>query len=166
MRGQVGALIVTDLQPTGGEFAEVDLGRIELHRRQGFEHRKRVGNFELVTGELPGEPVCLDDVDRAAGQLATEDVDDHIPLPIQTAQDRDHRLGEFFVGAPIAEVISQCSTHGDSIGPGDWGLNRHHFRGYRPVNHELETFTLCQRHPRCGHPPGCNEHDQRTSVAR
>ena len=84
-----------------GKLADVDLGRVELHRRESHEDRHRLLDRQLAVDEVPGVPVGLHDLDRCAGQLLAEDV---YPNGIEMAI---HVSTKEPTWPTIAEVIQQ-----------------------------------------------------------
>ena len=89
-----------------GEQAEVDLGRTEIKGGQSLKERQRVGDREFHTGDLPGEPVGLEDADhRLVHQGAAVQQDRDVPLPLQLPDDRDHRLRDLLAVLPVGERV-------------------------------------------------------------
>ena len=98
-----------------GKLADVDLGRVELHRREGLEDGHRLLDRQFAFNEVPGVPVGLHDLDRRAGQLLAEDVQDDVVVAVKTTHQRDHRFGGGFILPPAFEVISAKIGHGSLV---------------------------------------------------
>ena len=95
------------------EPCDVDRRRAGSDLAQRLEHPHRVGEGQLLVAGLAGEAVRLQQVDRrAVDEPAAVDRGHHPVVSVESADERDHPLGELLSGDPFLASGVELVGHG------------------------------------------------------